>query len=116
MHQGTVYRESMNNIIPITDIGEGVNALQCVTDRSPCCDSGEGQWLFPDSTKVTDEMSSAFYQTRNTNGTVHLNRNGDVTSPTGPFCCVVLDAINDNKTVCATLGKDTLCLDKVVAT
>ena len=101
-----MYRESQNNIIPIADVGGGSDTLQCVTDRTPCCDGGQGQWFFPNGTRVTNEESRTFHQTRNSNGAVNLIRSGDVTSPTGSFCCMVPDAINIGKTVCAKLGKD----------
>ena len=99
-----------NSIIPITDIGEGDSALQCITDRMPCCGSAGnriGQWLFPDTRNVPDQSStSSFFQSRgNSDGTVNLNRNDDVMEPIGLFCCVVPDATGTNQMPCVNVGE-----------
>ena len=96
-----------NSIIPIVEIGAGENALQCITDKAPCCGSNIGQWIFPDDSSVPELAGNAsFYVSRGaSDGTVNLNRVHDVTMPTGRFCCVVPDATGSNQTVCANIGE-----------
>ena len=103
---------SNNSIIPIAEVGEDGNALQCVTDRNPCCDSSKGQWFFPGgSNQVSDQrQDNSIYQSFNSNGIVALNGNGNIMTPAGLYCCVVLDAINVNQTLCPNLGEEEILI------
>ena len=100
-----------NSVIPITEIQETPNGLQCITDRRPCCANPlnrHGEWFFPDDGGVVPNQigATSFYRNRGDDGTVNLNRlNSDVMMPTGRFCCVVPDANSFNQTVCANIGK-----------
>ena len=109
---GTNYTN--NSVILITEIGqtnyysmEG-NALQCITDRRPCCATpyGYGQWYFPNYVQVQSYWyATSFYRNRGDDGTVNLNRfNDSVMMPTGRFCCVVPDATGVIQTLCANIG------------
>ena len=116
--RGTV--RANNSTILITEIGETNttisstknNGLQCVTDRMPCCRHAYrvGEWFFPDGNVVPVETSIIglpIYRNRGRDdGTVNLNRqNNNVLSPTGQFCCVVPDATDTNRTLCAYIGE-----------
>ena len=104
----------MNNVIPITMIGEtnttSNTGLQCITDRRPCCGTQPnrfGEWLFPDGTTVpgTARNPTTFYRNRGDDGTVNLNRLGaNIMMPTGQFCCRVLNAADTERTVCVDIG------------
>ena len=106
---GTLYPN--NSVIPINKIGETDpldssredNGLQCVTDKMPCCHEEEiGEWLFP-SGQVVPRLVDAvsFYVNRGKNdGTVNLNRLNDSMVPTGIFCCVIPDALEDTHYLC----------------
>lgn len=104
--------DSNSNIL-ITNIGTTSDspsgALQCVTDRNPCCrnvDPRLGEWYFPSGTLVQQGTSiTKFYRNRGDDGTVSLNHPFAVLSPTGRFCCVVPDALNTNQTVCINIGE-----------
>ena len=107
-----------NSVISISEIGETDrfnpslmnNAVQCVTDRKPCCRSGveRGQWFFPGGEEVLAQ-SSTFYQSRGDNdGTINLNRMDNVVLPAGLFCCVVPDAVNVEQTLCVNVGEEQL--------
>ena len=116
---GKIYAN--NSVISITEIGEtdittipptlnSNNALQCITDKSPCCatQSRAGEWFFPNKTIVPIEGNAmmTFYRNRGDDGTINLNRfNASVLSPTGLFCCEVPDAERVNQTACVTIGK-----------
>ena len=51
---GTTYQN--NSIVTLEDIGEGGDALLCVTDVTDCCrpfpDKALGNWFFPNGTRV----------------------------------------------------------------
>ncbi len=102
-----------DSIVVITEIGQTDtyqnNALQCITDRKPCCQSPNrfGEWYFPDRTIVPiPNSATTYYRLRGENGTVNLNRlTSDVTHPTGRFCCVVPDATNVIQTLCINISK-----------
>ena len=108
-----------NSNINIRNIGKSSDrpngALQCITDRIPCCLSqnpSRGEWYQPNGDLVQGSTSStAFYRSRGDNGEVTLNRASDVESPTGLFCCEVPDATNTNQTLCVNIGMlHTVCV------
>ena len=107
--RGRVYAN--NSIISITDIGRSVsqlnNALQCNTDRQPCCATSPnryGNWFFPNGNVVT--YTTSFYTNRGDDGTVNLNRvHSNVMTPTGKFCCAVADATDTVQTLCIDIGE-----------
>ena len=111
-----------NAIIPITNIGETNtsmvsvenNAIQCITDKSSCCEDNIGEWYYPSEERVevfdlSFNNSIIFYLNRGPNdGTVNLNRhksNINLTSLIGEFCCVIPDVTNFNRKICAIMGK-----------
>lgn len=109
-----------NSVIPIIDvIGDGNLvlsdfALQCTTDRRPCCyhpSNRHGEWYFPDGKQIPNYNNAKasnlpFFRNRGDGGTVHLNRvRNSIMSPTGKFCCKVPDAIGVYQTLCAILSK-----------
>ena len=82
---------------------------QCITDHFHCCnwplDSRLGEWYLPNGALVQGATSiTAFYRNRGANGEVTLNRPSGVESPTGRFCCEVLDATHINQTLCVNTG------------
>ena len=75
----------------LSEIGEGSNALFCLTDRTQCCTTeaglNKGGWRFPNATSVTlDDTYINFYRTRGYSS-VRLNRRSDAVAPTGIFTC-----------------------------
>ena len=108
--RGVSYDNNSNiNIRNINESSDNPNgALQCVTDKTPCCSQspGHGAWIFPNGTLVQESTSTmAFYRDRGDNGEVFLNRPNDVMAPTGLFCCRVPDATGTNQTLCVNIGK-----------
>ena len=104
-----------NSNINIRNIGQSSDspngALQCITDRMPCCSVAPnrfGEWYLPDGYLVqvfAITLTSAFYRTRGDNGEVSLNRPTDVMSPFGQFCCEVPDAADTDQTLCVNIGE-----------
>ena len=73
----------------LSDIGEGSNALFCLTNRTQCCTTeaglNKGGWRFPNGTSVNrDDTSLNIYRIRGYSS-VRLNRMSDAVAPTGIF-------------------------------
>ena len=73
----------------LSDIGEGSNALFCLTDRTQCCttEAGDarGSWRFPNgSSAARDDADLSFYAIRGYSS-IRLNRRSDAVAPTGIF-------------------------------
>ena len=86
----------------LEDIGEGVDALHCMTDQTACCRppyTGQaiGNWYFPNGTRVPSTgQQRDLHRTRGL-GTVLLHRRrGGVK---GVYHCVVPDAMNVTQTI-----------------
>ena len=79
----------------LEEIGEGDNALLCLTNRSSCCnETSDGEWYGPDNIKIMEVMENTnlegFYTSRGPS-LVRLNKGNDV-NITGIFRCKILDA------------------------
>ena len=84
----------------ITDIGEGVNALLCVTDNTECCDDGE--FFYPDGTRVL--FSSNFLYRNRGEQFIGLNRRNGATSPLGRYRCDIPDASGVTRSIFINIG------------
>ena len=65
--RGTTYQNNSN--VTLEDIGEGVDALHCITNQTACCrpknGSVLGNWFFPNGTRVPSLGNQwNFYRTR----------------------------------------------------
>ena len=94
---------SNNSILLLSDIGEGSNALFCLTNRTQCCTTeaglDRGGWRFPNSSAVdiytTDNQE--FYRIRGYSS-VYLNRRRNTLEPTGIFICRIPTNQSENNT------------------
>ena len=86
----------------LEDIGEGDNALTCVTDQSACCRppysiSATGNWFLPNGTRVPSSGEGwDFHRTRG-QSTVRLQRRRG--GEDGIYSCVIPDAMNVIQTI-----------------
>ena len=100
-----------NSHVNIRSIGRHSNrALQCITDKSP---SGcrHGEWFFPNGDRITEyPHGSSFYRRGGNmyNRVISLYRPHNVMTPTGQFCCKVLDATFILQTHCVIIGKKSM--------
>ena len=89
-----------NSVVSLTDIGEGNDALFCLTDKLDCC-VGEvdgvsaGEWYLPGQTDPVvgsdvSDGSEDFTRSRHSSA-VLLNRRSSAVGPTGLYRCVVPD-------------------------
>ena len=101
------------NIRSIGQYSDNPNsALQCITDRKPCCFNPKyGEWYLPNGTLVPSrgnrsDSEMVFYRSRGDNGQVFLNRiTNDIDNiTTGQFCCEVPDTTGVNHTLCVLIG------------
>ena len=103
LFHGQVYGN--NSIISVSEMGEGKRALICITNKTYCCrredkhniEPGEGEWYFPDGSKVSLKgIGDDFYRDRHAS-TIRLNRRNNATMPSGLFRCEVNDSYNVTK-------------------
>ena len=100
---GTTYPN--NSLVTLEDIGEGDEALLCMTDQTACCrtpyTSGNGStignWYFPNGTRVRSSGNQGdLYRTRG-HMVVRLHRRRG--REDGVYSCVVPDALNVTQTI-----------------
>ena len=92
---GTRYQN--NSIVTLTDIGEGNEALFCMTNLTGVNGSVRGDWYFPDGTRVlSTNDNSEIYETRD-QSVVRMNRRGD--GEDGIYHCEIPDSMNVNQTI-----------------
>ena len=101
---GTTYQN--NSLVTLENIGEGVDALLCMTDQPACCrplyiDSiGQtvfGNWFFPNETRVPS--SSMYWDMHRTRGHMVLPLQRRRGGAEGIYHCVILDAMNISQTI-----------------
>ena len=92
---GETYRN--NTLVKLEDIGEGVNALLCVSNNAFCCDrssSFRGEFYYPNGIAVpTQGRGHRFYRNRETNF-IRLNQRANLPitlSSLGKYRCDILD-------------------------
>ena len=101
--KGTVYQNNSNVILE--DIGEGDDALLCITNQTACCQPSHsgvvrhtlGNWFFPNGTRVPSEDKMwDFYRARG-QMMVHMNRKrGGVE---GIYRCEIPDTLGFTQTI-----------------
>ena len=90
----------------LEEIGEGRDALLCVTDQTACCRppytdpigrQSVGNWFFPNGTRVPSSGAQwDFHRTRGQSVVLlHRRRGGD----NGIYSCVISDAMNVTQTI-----------------
>ena len=89
MFRGQTYVDG--DIILITDIGEGDDALLCVTDREDCCSSPNGEFYYPNGSPVGFSFTNSLYRNRGSQ-VVRLNRRDNTLSPVGRYRCEIPDS------------------------
>ena len=94
---GTTYQN--NSIVTLGDIGEGDNALLCITNLTTCCRTsdtenvgGLGNWYLPNGSRVPSVRNQwEFFRTRGEMVVLmHCRRGGEE----GIYCCEIPDAMS----------------------
>ncbi len=87
--------------IKISDIGEGDDALLCVTDSNNCCIAPTlaGEFYYPDNSTVGVRASEdSFYRNRG-DKLIRLNRRNGATSPLGRYRCNIPDSTGTTRSI-----------------
>ena len=98
--RGTIYQN--NSLMALEDIGEGDDALLCLTDQIACCRRPYtllplGNWFFPNGTRVPSINNQwDFHRTRGQMVVRLHRRRGRVT---GIYSCEIPDAMNVNQII-----------------
>ena len=95
--RGTPYQN--NSIVTLEDIGEGDDALLCITNRTACCRPPytAGNWFFPNGSRVPSSGDQwGFHRTRG-QMVVRLNRRRG--GEEGIYRCEIPDAMNVNQMI-----------------
>ena len=96
-----------NSAVPLSEVGEGENALLCKTDKEDCCGTPPnrfGEFYYPTDIKVPiAKVQQGFYRNRGEK-IVRLNRRDGTTSPTGRYRCEVPDASGSMQNIYITLS------------
>ena len=101
--RGTSYQN--NSLVNLEDIGEGDDALLCLTELTACCrkefngamGSAIANWFFPNGTRVSSASNQwDFYRTRgHMVALLHRRRGGE----DGVHRCEISDAMNVIQTI-----------------
>ena len=98
---------SDNDDVFLDDIGEGSNALYCLTNRTQCCSTeagaNRGLWRNSDGGNVRNN-TVAIYSTRGFSSLL-LNRRSSESVPTGVYTCMIPDAQNDLRMLNITINE-----------
>ena len=100
---GTIYQN--NSIVTLEDIGEGDDALLCITDITDCCRPPDsynaiGNWFFPNGSRVPSVGQWDFYRTRGQSVVrLHRRRGGEE----GIYRCVIPVPQSDAEDVTQTI-------------
>ena len=93
--KGTIYQN--NSLVNLEDIGEGDDALFCVTDQTACCRPPHtgftiGNWYFPNETRVPSSGAQwDFHRTRGQSTVLLHRRRGGAN---GVYRCDISDTMN----------------------
>ena len=89
--RGTTYQN--NSCVALEDIGEGVNALHCVTNQTACCKYPVlGNWFLPSGARVlAKHIWSDFVRSRDQMVVRLIRRRGGVE---GIYRCEIPDSMN----------------------
>ena len=102
--KGTTYQN--NSLVTLEDIGEGGNALLCVTDLTACCRrpytnsidrQALGNWFFPNGTRIPSSgVRWDFHRTRGQSTVLLQRRQG---GEEGIYHCTITDEMNVTQTI-----------------
>ena len=97
--RGTLYPD--NGIVLLSDIGEGSNALYCLTDWEGCCSAEagvrpRGLWRLPGGNNIGESSAATIYSRRGFSS-ISLNIRGGRT--TGLYTCLIPDAGDVTRTL-----------------
>jgi len=120
---GTPYQN--NSIVILEEIGEGSDALLCITNLTICCHhdntggSALGHWFFPNGTRVPSPFLGEEWDLYRTRGQVVVRLNRRRGGVEGIYRCEIPVAMNFTQTIyigvySASTGEWWLCVHSVL--
>ena len=82
---------SNNSIVLLRDIGEGSNALYCLTNGTECC-SNHGTWVSPNGSNISERSSVSRIYIIRSSSSLLLNQKNDTDGSTGIYTCSIPNA------------------------
>ena len=103
---GTTYPN--NTIVLLEDIGEGDNALLCVSNNTHCCVASStfrGEFYYPNGTMLPiKNVGHSVYRNREASF-IRFNRRGNaVNLPLGRYRCDIIDATGAKQSLYINIG------------
>ncbi len=90
--------------VSLSNIGEGENALLCVTDNVGCCRAGlEGEFYYPDNSRVPVRAVGASVYRNRGEGFIRLNSILNRSAPLGQYRCAIPDATDTFQNIFVTI-------------
>ena len=93
----------------ITAIGEGDDALHCMTDQVDCCTRiygrHRGEWRYPDRSLIPGGGAGQDFYRNRAFQQVLLHRRNDALGPLGMYCCEVDSREDPDAKLCINLGR-----------
>ena len=91
--------------LSLSSIGEGENALLCMTDGNCCTPPNHaGEFYYPDNSLVRIQRSGDdLYRDRGVQ-MIRLHRRNGATSPTGTYKCEIPDSSGNTQEIFVTLN------------
>ena len=91
--------------LSLSSIGEGENALLCVTDGN-CCTlpNRAGEFYYPNDTLVSTKGSGDDLYRDRGEQMIRLHRRNSATSPTGTYKCEIPESSGDTQEIFITLN------------
>ena len=97
---------SENDDVFLDEIGEGSNALYCLTNKTQCCSTeagaNRGRWMRPDGSNILNDAIT-IYVSRGFSSLL-LNRRNSTGVPTGVYTCVIPDGQDDLRMLNITIN------------
>ena len=95
-----------NSALPLSEVGEGENALYCKTNKEDCCATRPnrfGEFYYPNGVQVPiARQQHGFYRNRGEQ-IIRLNRREGIMSPTGMYRCEIPNADGEMVKIYITL-------------
>ena len=103
---GTTYPN--NTVVLLEDIGEGDNALQCVSNNTRCCGASStfrGEFYYPNGAMVPiQNVGHSIYRNRGASF-IRLNQRGNaVNPPLGRYRCDIIDDTEAKQSLYINIG------------
>ena len=96
---------SNNSMVLFGGIGEGSDALYCLTNGTECC-SNDGTWTLPNGSNISESSSGSSVYIIRGSSSLFLNQRNGTDGSTGIYTCSIPDAEGTVQTVFIGVYRD----------